>query len=240
MSLAAVSLYSGTPAAWLGGRTYAARKAQGSREPQGLRLKGAGRGGPRHPHRRPPALDSVATHLAREIVARAAGRRELGGLAILGGSGARRARHVPGPEVSWPRCARRTEQERLRLSPAHSSYPAPPTPTRPRPLPPGPAPAGTLPGSSLCPAHRRRGFRCRCAARPAGGARASPAGGPQVARVSGPGEAGTPLTCAVLRSSPGSLTVTTQPSPSSCEYNFSYRPICTLQPVGPGWLVLEL
>ena len=40
------------------------------------------------------------THLAREVVARTAGRGALGGLAIPGGSGAWRARHVPGREVS--------------------------------------------------------------------------------------------------------------------------------------------
>lgn len=47
------------------------------------------------------ALGAAPTHLAREIVARTAGRGAQGAFAIPGGSGGGgRARHVPGREVS--------------------------------------------------------------------------------------------------------------------------------------------
>lgn len=118
-----------TPAAWR-------RRVPGA---PGSQVKGRGEGWPSAPAQESPALDAVPTHLAREIVARAAGRRELGGLAIPGGSGARRARHVPGPELSWgPRRA------------TDGAGTAPPS-LHPLLLP-SPAPAGTPPGSSLCPA----------------------------------------------------------------------------------------
>lgn len=101
--------------------------------------KGRGEGWPSKPARESPAMSAVPTHLAREIVARTAGQGVLGGLANLGGSGARRARHVPGREVIWG-------QRRARDSSETTPPWAPPTPS------PSTAPAGTPTGSSLPPA----------------------------------------------------------------------------------------
>ena len=57
--------------------------------------------------------------LKLQYFGRPAGWGALGGLAIPGGRGARRSRHVPGPEVSWgPRRPRdRQEPPRLKLRP---------------------------------------------------------------------------------------------------------------------------
>lgn len=82
----------------------AAKKGSWDRELQGLGAKGAGRGGkwwPPEPAQESPSLGAVPTHLSREVIARTAGRGALGGLAIPGGSSARRARHISGREVSW-------------------------------------------------------------------------------------------------------------------------------------------
>ena len=87
--------------------------------PGGSRSEGRGEGRPPESAPESPALGAGPTHLAREIVARPAGWGALEGLSIPGGRGARRARHVPGPEVSWgPRRPRdRQEPPRLKLRP---------------------------------------------------------------------------------------------------------------------------
>lgn len=61
----------------------------------GSQGKGRGKGWPSEPVGESPVLGTVPTHLARDIVARTAGRGVLGRLSIPGGSGARHARHVP-------------------------------------------------------------------------------------------------------------------------------------------------
>lgn len=130
----------------------------------------------------------MPTHLAREIVARAAGRRELGGLAIPGGSGARRARHVPGPELSWgPR--RATDGAGTAPPSLHPLlYPPPPLPG-PRQAPPSAPPAPhTRQGAQL-----RRGS-ARGAAGPRGNA--DPASGSEAGAKSTP-RTGSPKSPAV-------------------------------------------
>ena len=101
-------------AAWGGWDESSAEAAR-----EGLGGGGGGMGWPPELAPESPALGAEPTHLAREIVARPAGWGALGGLAIPGGRGARRSRHVPGPEVSWgPRRPRdRQEPPRLRLRP---------------------------------------------------------------------------------------------------------------------------
>lgn len=102
----------------------------------GLRAKGAGKGWPSEPAGESPAPGAVPTHLAREIVARTAGRGALGGLSIPGGSGSRHARHVP-----WTRgelglvAGEGQRRDRPALGSTPSSHPPPPRPG-PRQAPP--------------------------------------------------------------------------------------------------------
>lgn len=111
----------------------------------GLRAKGAGKGWPSEPAGESPALGAVPTHLAREIVARTAGRGVLGGLYIPGGSGARHARHVP-----WTRgklglvAGEGQRRDRPALGSTPSSHPPPPRPG-PRQAPPSVRPPRHLP-----------------------------------------------------------------------------------------------
>lgn len=91
----------------------AAGKALGSGN---ARVSGrrAREGWPSEQARESPSLGAVPTHLSREVITRTAGRGALGGLAIPGGSGARRARHVSGREVS---CGRRQARDSAGTAP---------------------------------------------------------------------------------------------------------------------------
>lgn len=155
----------GAPAAW--GRAEskldAARKGRGPGRARG--------GAPVRTGKETPALGAAPTHLAREVVARTAGRGAQGSLAISGGSDAGRARHVPRRERGGWAGERGTARDGAE----------PPRPRLHPLLPPGPPPAGTPAGSSLhpataptAPAHsdvsrrgaRERGVCTRGAARP--------------------------------------------------------------------------